>query len=379
MGTEKPPLIVLVRGTSIWRDVRFLRWWDMTDVVCCAMAAGFLTMWAGQRLMSRFYHLGHDSFAPEPLNRWVVAAMAGMFSIAAYVVFRFLLHMYSERESSVEQPRKSGVESSTSVEKDAEQVLFRRKIAETFLRPDGRRIGNIGDAVRMYDAMHAEAGLMEQRASLLIEDGRSDALLWKRRSLPEVGTLIDRACTEAMTGEVEPLTQVNRPRLSTILMLIGVCVLLYFVKPRRVMFNMMTGWTPGNVWMIIMFDAVMFGWLIWCVVIICYSGLREQGLFPIPMWRGECSIEKTRVFHRFRWKTFHSGRDLAILRFTSDCEADIAFLGANGSYAITRVGGMYLNHFIACWSSSCRVVASQPSATTSDRMERRGIKGSGGR
>ena len=352
MNTEKSLLAVIIRGISIWRDMRFVQWWDMTNVILCAIGSGVLTMVANllkSRLIYRNY-LGLDPFDSAPPNRWIVAATAGAFFLTVYFLLHILVHITKRRGSSEDGAWGSDISPSPLVEKDTEHLWIQSQIVELFRWPGGRRNRDLSEVIRKYDALYNKAGLREQRASLFV-DGEQAGEQQTGRSLLEIRALLDRAFTNTTVGEVEPVTLPIRFRLSSALVPVCIFAPFFFSTLVKVMSNMMTGIDPGAGGVGIISDAITFGWGALCVILIGYAVLREQGVFPLPLFRGECSAEKTRIFHRFRWKTFKPGRDLAIVRFTSNQEADIAFLGADGSHATARVGGKYLEHFIACWAA----------------------------
>jgi len=345
MGKAERPLRIIIGETSVWRGKYFTRWWDMANAVGCAIFAWCATMLVFFAAKSFYDSYGlHES---SSLYAWAVFVSTGAFYIAAYLFMRVPVHITTERELVKQRLQRSVSGIDDPYMQEAKHTRSHREIAEKFLLPSGRGSEGIAKAVHEYDAMLDKSGLIEHRASLIIEEGRCRRR-WISQDQPTLEVLVSRAYSEAITGEVEPVTLPIRLRFLGIMM--PICVALTVGGTSTMEILRMVKGSPINAGTRD-FAVDMFGIGLASMLIVGYLGLREQGLFPLALWRGECSAEKTRVFHGFRWKTFRPGRDLAILRFTSNQEADIAFLGADGSHATARVGGKYLNHFIACWAS----------------------------
>lgn len=275
--------------------------------------------------------------------------MMPLVFVAVYILMLRSAQRMTERvlEKQRLSTARSGLDASDIVGEPKEEI--QREIAETFLQSRVDTGRSLNNAVQHYDMLLDEAGYTGMRRSLIVEEGRVERLSpVSSKTLAEI--VIDAASGVSL-GEVEPMTLPIR--LRPLIIITWVCYAVMALMPAFSIFIYRTigtatsnGITRGA---LLDYERLSFG--IVGVFILGYMSLRELGFFPLPLFRGECSAEKTRVFHGFRWKTFEPGRDLAIVRFTSDQEADIAFLGADGSHATVRVGGKYLDHFIACWAS----------------------------
>lgn len=320
-------LAVCSGGTHVWRDRRFVRWWDPMIMIPCSGIAGVASVVLGWAFLGMSRDIGQAAW---PLHPWSGHALVIFCSITLYVLLFIPLYFVGEWQL------RRAVDRHDSCGQMNEQSLHGHKIVEEVLSSTLFHRRRLAETVHEHDSLHADAGLSDRRVSLVVEEGRCRPLAQS----PRLSELASRSLTEVAIGESEPVAiPVVLLRWESAAVMMGTLILVLLH--------------------IAMITSVRGAWWLQDVILaftplVCYAAFREMGLFPLGLWRGECSSAETKVLHRFRWKVFQPGRDLAVLRFRSDREADVALIGANGDHAVARVGGRYLDHFIACWA--CRAI-----------------------
>ena len=335
--------------TRIWEDRRFVRWWYIGIYGHIAM----LTVFIGGNVLFLATHFYQDSVLGHRVRppSLVLGAATGVTIVFLVIVYWWLMWatpvptIFERKLNRVIQRRRNMIktvatpQTHVTVQHTSGFYFRESNILPSLSSPLGPCLG---DVVYSFKNEVSRYTPELRYTSIVIEDGRLPPGRSKA-GRTALDTIIRNAISNASIGEYEPT---SLPTGSTIPWLVLFCSLLGILFFLVFSVSLLIGISSPPA----LGDALLYGVSVFGIALFAYMGLRELGLFPLPLFRGECSAEKTRVFHGFRWKTFEPGRDLAIVRFTSDQEADIAFLGADGSHATARVGGKYLDHFIACWA-----------------------------
>lgn len=350
-------LIAIADVTSVWRDRRFARSWDPAVAFGCAVVAMVVTAIAGYFLLYSPLTSGVDPLQPVTLSLWTVFTLAAVAFAVCY--WRLLAPMTRIIDWQARWARKSSrlAKQPDLQSQSVEEAWARRTVAGSFLKPNGQRRRNLSQAIGFYDSLHAEEGLTDRRASLIVEDWRRASRADRSKSLND---LVLDTLSDGASDEVEPVALPIRFRLdAAFLPLLLIATMLW-----QPLVSLMTS---SGVSSMIPASGLIIAWRLGIGVagalFLSYASLHELGLLPIRLLQGSCSPERTTALHRFTWREFRPGRDLAIVRLTTDDEAVAALIGANGDHALIRLGGEYLWHFVSCWArpvSEAHVLKEQP-------------------
>ncbi len=355
--------LLLVQSTGLWREQRWARWWDVRVASAGVMLAVVVTMLAAVLLLFSPLIPEIKPLEPIPEPFGLAPVVAGLLMLGVFALCFSPVAVMLERElDRFRVPLRGFGEEGSLLGGGAVASAGARRaiVGEVFCAPPDPEVdpktypGSPAALVQRYDALHEEAGLSADRASLLVQEGRS--AWWDRtpgRS-PRLGQLVASALAEGPVGGAAPMALPVVLRLPGLLLPAGIALVLLSRFPAELMTRLSMDAAVSLAPRIELIELFATGMVFVGVAVVGVAGLRELGLVPVGRWRGRCTQHETVVSRRFRWQTFRPGRDLAVVRVTGTREADILLLGVGGGWWSGRIGGRELDHFLRCWSSVVR-------------------------